>query len=132
MIVLVRASRVLSLPNVFGDLRQADLRSDDDALDRLAKRQLAPITFDQGNRLRRAVNALTYLELNAADSESYIDLLSAVVDAAVPSIKSAPMPRKRRSSSSANKSKDLVVAGAGGVAVNDVSEKARRKSCTVL
>eukprot|EP01127_Copromyxa_protea_P000146 TRINITY_DN10140_c0_g1_i1.p1 TRINITY_DN10140_c0_g1~~TRINITY_DN10140_c0_g1_i1.p1 ORF type:complete len:195 (+),score=33.34 TRINITY_DN10140_c0_g1_i1:3-587(+) len=47
-----------------------DMRNDEDALDRLSKRKLAPISFQQGVEMKKAVSAAAYVECSSKDATS--------------------------------------------------------------
>jgi len=59
---------------------KADLRNDEDALERLSSRKLAPISFHDGNEMKKEIGAVSYVECSAVDGAGLCELLQAILE----------------------------------------------------
>lgn len=65
-----------------------DLRDDKEALERLAEKKLAPITFDQGTQMAKEINAVKYMECSALTQKGLKDVFDEAIRAVI-----APKPK---------------------------------------
>eukprot|EP01122_Echinamoeba_exundans_P009880 TRINITY_DN3556_c0_g1_i2.p1 TRINITY_DN3556_c0_g1~~TRINITY_DN3556_c0_g1_i2.p1 ORF type:complete len:216 (+),score=37.38 TRINITY_DN3556_c0_g1_i2:37-684(+) len=77
---------------------KADLRSDEDALDRLARRQLAPTSYEQGLKMAKEIGAVGYLEVSATEANVFQETLEQITNVLVPggSLKKAGKSKKQQ------------------------------------
>jgi len=61
-----------------------DLRTDPDALERLSERQLAPVSYDQGFKMRGEINARCYVECSSFDPVKIHQLIENILDVLLP------------------------------------------------
>lgn len=64
-----------------------DLRTDPDALERLSERHLAPVSFDQGFKMKSEINARCYVETSSFDPVKIHQLIENILDVFLPSKK---------------------------------------------
>jgi len=57
-----------------------DLRNDQDALERLSSRKLAPISYQQGTEMKKEIGAVFYVECSSVDGEGLPEVLQAILE----------------------------------------------------
>jgi Ras-related C3 botulinum toxin substrate 1 len=72
-----------------------DLRDNREALERLEERGLSPITYDQGNKLAKAIKAVKYMECSALTQQGLSNIFDETIRIALkPKLKREKKPRK--------------------------------------
>jgi len=109
---------------------KADLRNDEDALERLSSRKLAPISFHQGNEMKKEIGAITYVECSAVDGEGLCELLQAILEITqtpgkTGKTKSPKKPKKEKTTK--DKKKQVIVLNQDGT-IHDT----RGRQCSLL
>eukprot|EP01125_Pyxidicula_operculata_P021589 TRINITY_DN839_c0_g1_i2.p1 TRINITY_DN839_c0_g1~~TRINITY_DN839_c0_g1_i2.p1 ORF type:complete len:213 (-),score=21.42 TRINITY_DN839_c0_g1_i2:120-758(-) len=102
---------------------KVDLRSDEEALERLFKRKLAPISYQQGISMSREIGAMGYVECNCLDEVSLTTVIDKISDIMFPKekeTKSKSKPKIKRSVSA--QQKKVVI----------TRRKSDRANCTVM
>jgi small GTP-binding protein len=98
-----------------------DLRTDPDALERLSERQLAPVSFDQGFKMKGEINARCYIETSSFDPVKIHQLIENILDVFLPS--------KKKSKKKKIINVDIVVDKKAG---NIKSSRKKDKDCSVM
>eukprot|EP01121_Diplochlamys_sp_Union-15-3_P003587 TRINITY_DN1352_c1_g1_i1.p1 TRINITY_DN1352_c1_g1~~TRINITY_DN1352_c1_g1_i1.p1 ORF type:complete len:233 (-),score=30.40 TRINITY_DN1352_c1_g1_i1:76-774(-) len=75
---------------------KVDLRSDEDALERLREKKLAPIAFDHANNMKEEIKAYKYVECSSAQSVGLDLLMEAIVECAVGPLKENKKAKKSK------------------------------------
>jgi len=109
---------------------KVDLRNDEDALERLSSRKLAPISFQQGSEMKKEIGAITYVECSAVDGEGLCDLLQAILEVTQTGKPGKPKRAKtlKRETSSKDKKKQVIVLNQDGT----LRDAKGGRSCSLL